>query len=537
MTAATLISNESEAKSPLPKNKKYEDPIIDDDNSIKIFPSKPLLNICLQSLLLITFLLVLIIIFSPPMNGSAMASMSKFLYNLESNETLLSMDSELNPNRTLSCIVGEVRDDRGELQYRECIITLSKKDKLTWISYLIIAYTLPEFINSFLCFRKAKSKPSIGQFFLVFIPETFHTIGVALMIFEVLPKLNYHYCLLFVIWCVIECGLQTPILAIYGTENIKRKKSLIFFDIVCLGIFINFTIFNPMDGINRNNSECWIAMLALALLHCGLWQDISNSKFSSTGLLPAYKNARKILKPVRHSIYAWVSLWKIIVFFASSFVIYVINHGNTTHLFAMFGDAFSLNNVTDIPFQRFVQIDVNDTYYNDEFINFTKRLLYPLLILSTQGTIALFINTRTRNVLWSVIKKLKLPSHREPNIPFMVSIFFVLFSGFFRSLNNYLSYHIPLSEQLKNFFSEIHVSNVVSKFFHPDSRVNWGAHLLILSLWWIVVLHFMVLPAANKSCKVDKKIENPETETPPIVEVHVVSENGTVEEKENLNAD
>ncbi|XP_057322652.1 uncharacterized protein LOC130666027 [Microplitis mediator] len=206
----------------------------------------------------------------------------------------------------------------------------------------------------------------------------------------------------------------------------------------------------------------------------------------------------------------------------------------------MFGDAFSLHNVTDIHFQRFVQIHVNGTQYNDEFINYTKRLIYPWLTLSVQITMALFINTRINSAMRSIINRLNLPSYRASNIPFMVSILFVLFSGYFRSFNNYLFYHIPLSEQLKNFFSEIHVFDVVSEFFYPDSSENSRAHLL--SLGWIVV-HFFLRPTGAKNCKVDEKSEIPEIETLPIVEVQVISEKGTVDEKEtvekkeNLNVD
>ncbi|XP_057322639.1 uncharacterized protein LOC130666018 isoform X2 [Microplitis mediator] len=360
--------------------------------------------------------------------------------------------------------------------------------------------------------------------------ETFHTIGIALMIFEVLPKLNYNYCVLFVIWCVIEWGLHAAMSAFCEMKSTKIKSWLIFVDIVCLGIFINFTIFNPFDGINRNNTDCWIAMLALALLHCGLWQDDSYSTFNLTDYLPPFINSHRILEPVKDSIYAWVSLWKIIVFFASSFAIFVINHGTTTHLFEMFGPALSLDNTTEIIPRQ--EVDFNDPQYRNE-LNLIIRLLFPVMILSFQLTMALFINKRTESVITSILDRFISPSIMGLSIPLLITIEFILFSGYFRSVNYYLLYRIPLGEQLTNLFSDIHIPDVVSKFISIDSLYNWDANLLRLSFCWIV-LHFIVV--VYGADVIDCYYKYYDDETLVIVKVEVIPKNEKVEEKENLTA-
>ena len=77
---------------------------------------------------------------------------------------------------------------------RQFVVTLPEEERIAWIWCILILFALPEFGTLFrsvrMCFFKSWKKPLLSHFFLVFIMETFHVIGLALMFFAVLPELD-----------------------------------------------------------------------------------------------------------------------------------------------------------------------------------------------------------------------------------------------------------------------------------------------------------------------------------------------------------
>jgi len=74
------------------------------------------------------------------------------------------------------------------------IVTLPEEERIAWIWCIIIAFAVPEFgtlVRSLrMCIFKSWKKPQFGHFVLVFIMETFHVTGLALMFLAVLPDLD-----------------------------------------------------------------------------------------------------------------------------------------------------------------------------------------------------------------------------------------------------------------------------------------------------------------------------------------------------------
>lgn len=74
------------------------------------------------------------------------------------------------------------------------VVTLPEEERIAWIWCIIIAYAVPEFgtlIRSIrICIFKSWKKPPVSHFLLVFVMETFHVVGMALMFISVLPDLD-----------------------------------------------------------------------------------------------------------------------------------------------------------------------------------------------------------------------------------------------------------------------------------------------------------------------------------------------------------
>lgn len=74
------------------------------------------------------------------------------------------------------------------------MVVLPEEERIAWIWCIIIAFAVPEFgtlIRSIrMCIFKSWKKPQSAHFLLVFIMETFHVVGLALMFLAVLPELD-----------------------------------------------------------------------------------------------------------------------------------------------------------------------------------------------------------------------------------------------------------------------------------------------------------------------------------------------------------
>ncbi|XP_057322640.1 uncharacterized protein LOC130666019 [Microplitis mediator] len=520
MTAAKFSSTKSEAESPLLRNQRYRKQIFDSINSIKIFRNYPSLNSWIISFLYFTIILVLLFLLTPPVLVVISTLSTMFMFTIiAAKGTLLWMTSELDSHFMLECDLAEdFPRNRAEITD----VMWSEGKQIMWIWCSIIAYTLPELLNSFVCFRKAKDKPSTGQFLSVIIPETFHTIGIALMIFYILPVLHLNYFVLFLIWCVIEWGLHTLISTIYEIKNIKLKRWLIVADIVVLGIFLNFTIFNPFDGIDRNKSRCWVVIVAMAFIHGGLWQDISNSTFSFTSNLSPVIQAREKLKPVKDSIFAWVSLWKIIVFFASALTILACLQNSIAELFTLAGPSFRDYNVTlvssntDIP-----------------SVTISESLRFPIFIVSFQMILSIFVNMQPNSLILRLFHGFDFRSRWGLNIPVFLGIAHVLRLEYIHDLYCNLVYNVDTFERFTNVLTEVKTYKEIIKIFSFNSSENWDALLLKISCCWIL-LHFLFRSRVHAVMKNEDVLEKPTAKMPREVEVYVVLENESGGEKKKL---
>lgn len=74
------------------------------------------------------------------------------------------------------------------------VVQLPEEERVAWLWMLLVAFTVPELGTLFrslrICFFKSWRRPPFLDFALVFLMETLHTVGVALLVFVVLRELD-----------------------------------------------------------------------------------------------------------------------------------------------------------------------------------------------------------------------------------------------------------------------------------------------------------------------------------------------------------
>lgn len=98
-------------------------------------------------------------------------------------------------------MTSQLRRDR-KIQYcnkdlgrdKTFVTTLPEEERIAWIWALLIAFAVPEIgvliRSARICVFKSWKSPFKSHFLFVFLMESFHTIGMALLMFVVLPELD-----------------------------------------------------------------------------------------------------------------------------------------------------------------------------------------------------------------------------------------------------------------------------------------------------------------------------------------------------------
>lgn len=101
---------------------------------------------------------------------------------------ILFMSAQLRRDRKLPYCNKELGRDKS------FVSILPEEERIAWMWALLIAFSIPEigaFIRAIrICFFKSWRMPQRSHFMFIFLMESLHTIGVALLMFVVLPELD-----------------------------------------------------------------------------------------------------------------------------------------------------------------------------------------------------------------------------------------------------------------------------------------------------------------------------------------------------------
>uniref|UniRef100_A0A0C9RWL3 chitin synthase n=1 Tax=Fopius arisanus TaxID=64838 RepID=A0A0C9RWL3_9HYME len=254
--------------------------------------------------------------------------------------TVLFMTSQLRPGRVMVYCNRQLGRDR------QFVVSLPEEERIGWMWCIIIAFAVPEigtFIRSCrMCTFKSCKKPLSSHFLLVFMMETFHVLGLALMFFSVLPDLDVIRGAM-----LTNCVCFVPGLLGLLSRNKSKDESkrfvLVLVDLAALAAQASGFVVWPLLESSRHS--LWLIPASLILVSCGWWENYVSMQ-SPIGLVRTLNRVKKDLRLTRYFTYLFVSIWKIIAFFISSLIILHARGETVGHLFTMFGSAFGEHKIT-----------------------------------------------------------------------------------------------------------------------------------------------------------------------------------------------
>ncbi|XP_076393436.1 hyaluronan synthase-like protein kkv isoform X3 [Megachile rotundata] len=248
--------------------------------------------------------------------------------------TILFMTSQLKADRKIVHCNKDLGLDK------EYVSVLSEEERIAWIWCIIIAFAVPEFgtlIRSIrICIFKSWKKPLVSHFLLVFLMETFHVVGLALMFMAVLPDLDVVKGAMLTNCVCFVPGLL-GLLSRNKTKDESKRFVLVLIDIAALAA--QGTSFFLWPLLDSSRPSLWLIPPSLFLVSCGWWENYVSIQ-SPIGFVKSLGKVKKALRLTRYFTYMFMSVWKILAFFISSLLILHMRGENVGHLFSMLSNAF-----------------------------------------------------------------------------------------------------------------------------------------------------------------------------------------------------
>ncbi|CAH0557892.1 unnamed protein product [Brassicogethes aeneus] len=254
-----------------------------------------------------------------------------------SKGTLLFMTSQLKPEKVIPYCNRDLGRDK------QFIVKLPTPERVVWMWCLLIAFAIPQlgvlFRSTRMCYFKSSKKPPFHHFLVIFLVETGYTIGLATLIFYILPDIDVVKGAM-----LTNCLCFVPaFLGLLSRNNKENQRFLkVIMDLVAIAAQATGFVVWP---IVENRPDLWIIPVAIFLVSLGWWENYI-SRYSP---LPFIKNLGRIKEQfdeTRYFTYMFISIWKILVFFLSILFILLINEGEIGFFFSDFSEGFGDHSIT-----------------------------------------------------------------------------------------------------------------------------------------------------------------------------------------------
>ncbi|CAL4108316.1 unnamed protein product, partial [Meganyctiphanes norvegica] len=234
---------------------------------------------------------------------------------------------------------------------KDYVAVIPELENVVWAWVLFICFIIPElgtwFRSSRMCIFKSWKRPKAGDFFFVWLFETFHTIGCGLLIFIVLPDLDVIKGAMLTNCCAFIPGLFA---LLSRTKKDDRMALKILVDLVALAAqltgFVVWPIVEYKSGSKSGN--IWVIPIAIFLTSFGWWENYVD-KHAKVSFIKYLGGIKERLWKTRYFTYVFVSLWKCLVFFGVMAFSMSFRLEDFSNMFEL-GDAFGSHkiNVTEI---------------------------------------------------------------------------------------------------------------------------------------------------------------------------------------------
>ncbi|KAK3909060.1 Chitin synthase chs-2 [Frankliniella fusca] len=220
----------------------------------------------------------------------------------------------------------------------------------TWM--LLLAFAVPElgtlFRSARICFFKSWRRPPFLDFLLVFVMETLHAAGTALLVFAVMPQLDVVQGLMLTNSLCLVPGVL-GMLSRTNKEGQRFVKVLVDLGAIvaqCTALVVWPVLLNSKDTTRPvYGARLWIIPVAVVCISCGWWENYVN-KQSPIGFVKTLGRVKERLKRTRYFTYMFISVWKIMVMFTMMLIVVLFEYGNVAHIFQVLPKALSEHQIT-----------------------------------------------------------------------------------------------------------------------------------------------------------------------------------------------
>ncbi|KAI5633975.1 chitin synthase domain-containing protein [Phthorimaea operculella] len=253
-----------------------------------------------------------------------------------SKGTVLFMTSQLKKDRRLAYCNRDLGRDK------QFIVSLPDEERVAWMWALLAAFAIPE-IGSFIrsvriCFFKSSKRPTSVQFVVVFIAESLHTIGLALLFFRVLPELDVvkgamiTNCL-----CIVPAILA---LLARSSRDSKRFVKVIVDMAAIVAQVTGFIVWPLLD----NKPTLWLIPISAFLISLGWWENYVTRQ-SPIGFIKSLGRLKDELNISRYYIHRFMSAWKILLFLVCILMCIWMDGDEPVMFFKLFNAGFGPHNI------------------------------------------------------------------------------------------------------------------------------------------------------------------------------------------------
>lgn len=214
---------------------------------------------------------------------------------------------------------------------------IPEEERIAWMWALMIAFAVPEIgaliRSARICFFKSWKLPQKSHFLFVFLMETFHAVGLVLLVFIVLPELDsVKGAMLTNCLCVVPGILG--LLSRTSKEGKRAAKVLV--DLAAIAAQVTGFVVWPLL---EDRPVLWMIPVSALMISCGWWENYVSSQ-SPFSIVRALGRVKEDLKYTRYFAYMFLSIWKILVFLFTVIMILWFEGDDPTSIFSLFSKGF-----------------------------------------------------------------------------------------------------------------------------------------------------------------------------------------------------
>lgn len=191
---------------------------------------------------------------------------------------------------------------------KQFIAIIPEEERIAWMWALMFAFAVPEIgaliRSARICFFKSWKLPQKSHFLFIFLMESFHAIGLVLMVFVVLPELDSVKGAM-----LMNCLCLVPgILGLLSrTAKEGKRAAKVIVDLAAIAAQVTGFVVWPLL---EDRPVLWVIPVSALMISCGWWENYVSSQ-SPFSMVRALGRVKEDLKYTRYFATMFLSIWKV----------------------------------------------------------------------------------------------------------------------------------------------------------------------------------------------------------------------------------